>query len=79
MFTHEMLCSISHDSSVEFIRTMVSIVPQEWVHDGGVIYLVAIYLACDRETSMKLRPCRAKFSNSDVRRKKTIYSFVNVV
>lgn len=79
MFPHEMLCGISHDSSVEFVLTMVSIVPQEWVHDSGIIHLVAIYLACDRKTRMKLRSCRAKLSNSDVRRKKTVYSSMNVV
>lgn len=72
MFPYKMLSSIPHAIRVEFIHTVVRIVPLKWIHDGITVYLVAINLACNRKTSMKFRYCRANFSNSDVWRKKSI-------
>lgn len=72
MLSHIMLCGNPHGSWIEFINTMVSIVPVKWIHDGVVVNLVSINLAFNRKASMKFRKHGADFSNSDVRGEKAI-------
>lgn len=78
MLTNEIFCSFSHNSGIEFIHTVVSKMPLEWIHDGIIIYLVVVNLTFGRKTRMEFRQCRANLSHSDIQRKKTIQSCMNV-
>lgn len=45
MLSNKITCSLSHEGSIKFIDTVISIVTLKWVHDGVIIYLVVINLA----------------------------------
>lgn len=74
MLPNKIFCSFSHNSAIEFIHTMVSKVPLEWIHDGIIVYLVMVNLTYGRKSSVEFSWCRADLSNSNISRKKTVQS-----
>lgn len=77
MLSNKITCSFSHDCSIKFIGTVMSIAMLKWVHYGVIIYLVMINLSFCWESSMEFGHGRANLSNTDIRGKKTIQSCVN--
>jgi len=77
--SNKMICCFSHYSSIEFMSNMVCIQTLKWIHDSIIKYLVVISLSLGRKSSMELRNYSTNFSNTNVRRKKTIESCMNAI
>lgn len=77
MISNKILCSFSHNSRIQFMSTMVSIVTLKWIHECVIIYSVMVHLPLGWKSSMKLRHSRANFPNTDILWKSTIESCMN--